>query len=64
MKIRVQYTIEVTDEFRSALSYRFGWDKPATREQLLRHYEEYGNSITADILAEFNSDQELKGAGP
>lgn len=58
MKVRVAYTVEVTDRFRWALAYRLHGEKPhnkATRAEIARHYEFAGGTQDDDILSEYET---------
>ena len=50
MKCRV--TFEYTEEEALAVANQHGWDKPATHEEMRRHFEDYGNSAIVDLLYE------------
>ena len=51
MKCRV--TFEYTEDLALAVANHYGRDKPATHEEMRLHFEMYGNSITTDLLYEF-----------
>ena len=49
MKVKISYTVEVDDEFRRAINEHYGRPGLATREEVKRWYEAYGNSMDADL---------------
>jgi len=61
MKIRVCYTVEVSDELRRALNARLGLPGKANRDQLKTHYRLHGLSIDDDVMAESDVRQEQGG---
>ena len=58
MKCRV--TFEYSEEEAEAVSYRHGWEKPATKEQMRQWFCAYGESATDDIVDEL---REAKASG-
>ena len=50
MKCRV--TFEYTEEEARAVANRYGWDRPATHEEMRKHFENFGNSAMVDLLYE------------
>lgn len=55
MKVKIEYTEEVSDEYRRALNFRYGKTGLATREDLKQHFQIYGNTIDDDIMQEYNN---------
>jgi hypothetical protein len=60
MKVRVNYTIEVCDDFRRALNFRYGRPGLATRKEVKEHCIEYGTSIDNDIMYEWDKYESTK----
>ena len=58
MKCRV--TFEYTEEEALAVAYHYGWDRPATHEEMRSHFEDYGNSAMTDLLYEMQNGKALQ----
>lgn len=56
MRVRVNYTVDVDDEFRRALAQRTGTDGLATREQVRHWYERNGQGADDIVFAEDPED--------
>jgi len=54
MKIRINYTVNVDDYFRNALSNYYGEKSLATRKDIQHWYEENGKSADADLLTQYD----------
>lgn len=52
MKVRLNITVEVPEEYRKALAQRYGADRLPTRASLRSHFMHFGMSIDDDILDE------------
>jgi len=53
MKVRIAYTVEVDDRFRSALNARYGKKGKATRKEIVEHFIQYGDSLDDDLIHEY-----------
>jgi len=49
MKVRVAYTVEVSDFHRRAIRHHYGESGLATRAEVVRWYEAYGSSGDDDL---------------
>jgi len=54
MKVRVVYTVEVSDEYRRALNLRYGKPGLATRDELKEHLRTHGDTIDEDLMYEYD----------
>ena len=52
MRVRVAYTVEVTDEFRRAIRRYYGQDGMATRAEVVAWQRQYGDSMDDDLMHE------------
>ena len=50
MKVRIQYTVEVSDDYRRAINMFYGRDGLATRDQVKRWIHQYGTSMDDDLM--------------
>jgi hypothetical protein len=57
MRVRVIYSVDVTDDFRRALRSYYGETGMATRDEVYLHCCQYGSSIDADIMEEYRKKQ-------
>lgn len=53
MRVRIAYTVDVDDDFRRAINVHYGKDGLATREDVKRWYESYGDSMNVDLMNEY-----------
>lgn len=58
MKVRISYTVEVSDKFRRAINNHYGKPGMATREDVQQWYATYGDSADDDIMADLERDEE------
>ena len=49
MKVRIDYTVEVSDEIRRSISEWYGREHLATRSEIRSWYESNGSSMDADL---------------
>lgn len=56
MKIRIAYTVEVSDEYRRAINERYGRPGLATREQVRQWIHQNGTSMDDDLMANNTED--------
>jgi len=50
MKVRISYTVEVNDRFRRAIQHRYGEEGLATRKEIKRWFEVFGDTETENAL--------------
>ncbi len=51
MRVRVTYTVDVTDDYRRAIRAYYGLDGLATRAEVQQWLWNYGNSMDDDLMA-------------
>ena len=49
---KCRVTFEYDEQDALAVANRYGWDKPASHEQMREHFESYGNSAMVDLVYE------------
>lgn len=52
MKVRVSYTVDVSDEYRRAIRKYYGQRGLATRAEVRAWQRAYGDSMDADLMSE------------
>lgn len=57
MKCRIEF--EYTEEEALAVARRYGWDRPATHEEMRSHFKSFGNSALTDLLYEMQTGKVL-----
>jgi hypothetical protein len=60
MKVRVTYTVEVSDELRRAIRAYYGQEGLATRQEVQEWYEHYGDSNNDDCLYDFMHSEQIE----
>lgn len=63
MKVRIEYTIEVSDWFREALNSYYGKSGLASREDVKRFYRQNGSLMEDDIAYEYQQKQKSELGG-
>ena len=58
MKIKVEYTVEVTDDYRRAIRMFYGQPGLASREEVRRWMERYGSSGDDDLMHDLANARE------
>lgn len=58
MRVRVNYTTDVGDDYRRAINLHYGRDGLATREQVRRWLEEYGRCEDDNLMASLDDVEE------
>lgn len=58
MKVRICYTIDVSDDYRRALRQYYGETGLATREEVVSFKRLHGDSCDNDLMSEAQEDQE------
>lgn len=58
MKVRVEYTVEVNDEFRRAIRRYYGDSGLASRADVRRWCQTYGDSMDADVMYDYGDEEE------
>ena len=53
MKVRVCYTVDVTDDYRRAIRNRFGQTGKATRSEVAEFLRQNGGSLDDDLMFEY-----------
>ena len=49
MRVRIEYTVEISDEIRREINRHYGKDGLATREDIKQWYEDFGDSMNGDL---------------
>ena len=60
MKVRVSYTVDVSDDYRRAVNQQYGREGLATRDQVRRWLEAHGASQDQDLMQAL---QDIRSAG-
>lgn len=63
MKVRVCYTVDVNDDYRRAIRFRFGQEGLATREEVVSFIKQNGSSVDDDLMFEYRQAFEKKEEG-
>jgi hypothetical protein len=58
VRVKIEYTVEVSDRFRRAINYRYGEPGLATRDQVKDHFRLFGTALDDDILYELQVAEE------
>jgi hypothetical protein len=58
MKVRISYTIDVTDEQRQAINRYYGEPGLADREAIQNWYRMRGESMNEDLAAYYSDDDD------
>ena len=58
MKVRVEYTVDVDDEFCRALHRRIGEPGKATREEVVSWFRSHGDQENDDLLRAYGDDNQ------
>ena len=67
MRVRIAYSVDVSDEIRRAMSAHYGGDGLASRQDIKQWYEAFGESMNADLSmwaddqAEADEEAETQG---
>lgn len=56
MRVRVAYTVEASDWFRRAIRRYYGQTGLATRAEVRRWMEQYGDSMNDDLSMAYGDD--------
>lgn len=57
MKVRVSYTVEVSDDYRRAIRHYFGQTGLATRDDVRRWLEMHGSSEDENLMYDFHTNE-------
>lgn len=58
MKVKIEYTIDVSDEYREAINIFYGKQGMASRDDVKRWIRSYGSSQDDDLMYEWQKVQE------
>jgi hypothetical protein len=58
MRVRVTYTVNVTDDYRRAIRAYYGRDGLATRAEVQQWLWSYGNSMDDDLAEPWAEEEE------
>jgi len=58
MRVRIEYTVEVGDDFRRAINHHYGEPGLASRNDVKLHFRQYGHSVTDDLLYDLQVAEE------
>lgn len=56
MKVRISYTVEVSDDYRRAIRRFYGKEGLATREEVQDWHEAHGASLDDDLMWDYGED--------
>jgi hypothetical protein len=65
MKVKIDYTIKVSNEFRRALRFYYGKEGLASRKEIIDHCKTNGETMDDDIMLEYRESldgKQSKGA--
>ena len=54
MRVRITYSVDVSDRFRAAIRQHFGRAGFATRKEVQRWFREYGDSVSDSVLDDYD----------
>jgi hypothetical protein len=57
MKVRIEYTIDVSDDYRRAIRLHYGQPGLATRAEVKRWIETHGSSQDDDLMYDLQQQQ-------
>lgn len=60
MKVRIEYTVDVDEEFRKALRHYKGKTGLATRGEIKIHFIDYGHLQDDDIISTYREHEKRK----
>ena len=55
MKVRIEYTTEVPDDYRRAINLHWGREGLASREDVKQWYKTYGTSMDDNLMIELET---------
>lgn len=58
VKVRISYTVEVNDDIRQQINAHYGRDGLATRDEVRRWYQSFGESMDDDLAAGWVGNEE------
>lgn len=58
MKVRISYTINVSDDYRRAISHYYGYPHIATRQEVKDFVMTHGEQLDDEIMARLQMDEE------
>ena len=58
MKVRIDYTIDISVDLRRAIRLYYGRPGHATREEVKEWYQNYGSSMDMDLARSLDFDKE------
>lgn len=61
MRVRISYTVEVDDDFRREINNFYGQEGLASREEVKRWFEQYGESMNDDLSAAAQEREDWQG---
>jgi hypothetical protein len=56
MKVRVCYTVHVTDEYRRAICRFYGENRKATRKEVVQWFWTYGQGVDDDLMTDYSDE--------
>ena len=60
MKVRISYTVEISDDWRRQINEHYGRDGLASREQVKTWYRSFGESMDDELSAGWIGEDEDK----
>lgn len=60
MKVAISYSVDVSEDFRRAINLHYGRPGLATREEVRRWFQAYGESMNDDIMYALQESGEAK----
>lgn len=58
MKVRINYIVDVSNNFRKAMRLRFGDSGLATREEIKQHFRLHGMTLDDELMYEYVDELE------
>ena len=59
MKVKIEYTVEVEDDFRRAINAHYGKPGLASRDEVKRWFREYGDSENDNLMHDLEQREKL-----
>lgn len=60
MKVKVEYTVDVNEDYRRAINLFYGASGMATRSQVKNWLRNYGSSCDDDLMGDLAKHEELE----
>lgn len=60
MRVRIEYTVDVSDEIREAINLHFGKEGKATNGQVKDWYRRHGSSMDDDLMMDWQAHHDAQ----